>query len=593
MLSAASPNPNVKTGHAGAWDAGAVINNDRENAMRFAVLVLGIALALGAPLAAAGPPADLVAFNGKLWTVDTARPEAQALAVWHGRIIAVGADAEMRALAGPKTKTVDLRGRRVVPGFNDSHVHLLSSGMRLAQVALKDAADEAEFGKRLAAFDRKLPRDRWLLGGKWDHDRTFKGDLPTAELIDKYVADRPVFLRRYDGHMGVANTRALKLAGVSAATHEPAGGVIYRKPNSQEPSGVLRDNAMDLLDKVIPEPSEAEIVEGVKAALDEARQCGVTSVQDMDGSDAPTRRTLFRLYQQLARTGQLTVRVDFRWPLALWEEVARLGVQADFGSDFVRIGGVKGFMDGSLGSSTAKMFEPFVNEPGSTGVWVTPREQMRKWVLAADKAGLSVAIHAIGDQANAELLDIFAEAAKVNGPRDRRFRIEHAQHLRPRDYSRFAELGVIASMQPYHVIDDGRWAEGRIGVTRCASSYALNSLHKAGAQLAYGSDWSVAPIDALLGIDAAVNRRTLDGKHPEGWFSEQKITVEQAIEGYTMGSAYAGFQEHDRGSLTPGKLADFVVLSRDILDPGQRDHIAETTVVRTVVGGKIVYEKRD
>ncbi|HEX4591199.1 MAG TPA: amidohydrolase, partial [Gemmataceae bacterium] len=475
----------------------------------------------------------------------------------------------------------------------DSHVHMLGSGQRLSQVALKDAPDEAEFGKRLVAFDRKLPRDRWLLGGEWDHDRTFNGQLPTAELIDRYVSNRPVFLRRYDGHMGIANTRALKMAGITAATAEPSGGVIYRKPNSKEPTGLLRDNAMDLIDRVIPESSEAEIVESIKAALAEARQAGVTAVQDMDGSDGPTRRRLFRLYQQLARSGQLTLRVDFRWPIALWEEVARLGVEADFGNDYVRIGGVKGFMDGSLGSSTAKMFSAFVNEPNSTGVWVTPRERMREWVIGADKAGLSIAIHAIGDEANAVLLDIFAEAVRVNGPRDHRFRIEHAQHLRPVDYPRFAELGVIASMQPYHAIDDGRWAEGRIGAVRCASSYALGSLQKAGAKLAFGSDWSVAPIEPLLGIDAAVNRRTLDGKHPEGWFPEQKISVADAIEAFTLGSAYAGFQEKDRGSLTPGKLADLVILSRDILDPAERDRIAETVIQATIVGGKIVYEKRD
>jgi predicted amidohydrolase YtcJ len=346
-------------------------------------------------------PADLIAVNGKLWTVDAARPEAQAIAVWRDRILLVGTDAEARAAVGPQTKVVDLRGRRVVPGFYDSHVHLLGSGMRLAQVALKDAADEAEFGKRLAAFDRKLPRDRWLLGGEWDHDRTFGGQLPTAELIDKYVPDRPVFIRRYDGHMGVANTRALKLANVTAATADPPGGVIYRKPNSREPAGVLRDNAMDLVDKLIPNPTDEEIVEGVRAALAEARRCGVTSVQDMDGSDTPTRRSLFRLYQQLAKDGRMTLRVDLRWPLAHWQELAKLGLQTDFGNDYVRIGGVKGFVDGSLGSSTAKMFDPFVNEPGSTGVWVTPREKLHEWILEADKAGLSVAVHAIGDQGTA------------------------------------------------------------------------------------------------------------------------------------------------------------------------------------------------
>ncbi|HEY1378552.1 MAG TPA: amidohydrolase family protein, partial [Gemmataceae bacterium] len=257
--------------------------------MRWAILfaMCGLAAAATATVGQTGPPAgpaDAIFINGKIWTVDASRPEAQAMAVFSGRILAVGTDDAIKRLAGPKARVIDLHGRRVVPGFYDSHVHLLGSGMRLAEVALKDAADEAEFGKRLVAFDRKLPRDRWLVGGEWDHDRTFNGQLPTAELIDKYVPDRPVFLRRYDGHMGVANTRALRLATITAATPDPPGGVIYRKPGSREPAGVLRDNAMGLVDRLIPDPTEDEIVEAVRAALAEARQCGVTSVQDMDGS---------------------------------------------------------------------------------------------------------------------------------------------------------------------------------------------------------------------------------------------------------------------------------------------------------------------
>jgi predicted amidohydrolase YtcJ len=237
------------------------------------------------------------------------------------------------------------------------------------------------------------------------------------------------------------------------------------------------------------------------------------------------------------------------------------------------------------------MFAPFLNEPGNTGIFVTPMSRLREDIAAADRAGLSVAVHAIGDRANAELLDVFAEVVRRNGPRDRRFRIEHAQHLRPEDYGRFKELGVIPSMQPFHAIDDGRWAEGRIGGARCASSYAFRSLLDAGARLAFGSDWSVAPLSPMLGIDAAVNRRTLDGKHPEGWFAQQKITVAEAIEAYTLTSAHAAFEEKDRGSLEVGKLADFVVLSRDILASAERDHIAETEVLYTVVGGRVVYEK--
>ena len=557
------------------------------------VLLLLAGLALASPtLAADAPAADLVLLNGKVWTVDKARPEVEAVAVWRDRILAVGTTREVRRLVGPRTRVIDLKGKRVVPGFYDSHVHLLGSGLRLAQVALKDARNEAEFGRRLREFDRKLPRDRWLLGGEWDHDRTFKGVLPTAALIDKYVPDRPVFLRRYDGHMAVVNSRVLKLAGISVKTPDPSGGVIYRKAGSKEPSGLLRDNAMSLVERLVPAVTQGEIVESVRAALDEARRVGVTSVQDMDGSDARTRRQLFRLYQQLAKSGKLTLRIDLRWPLAAWNDLARLGVEAGHGDDWVRIGGLKGFVDGSLGSSTAKMFEPYLNEPGSTGVYVTPLARLREYTLAADRAGLNVAVHAIGDRANAELLDIFAEVAKINGPRDRRFRIEHAQHLRPQDYKRFRELGVIASIQPYHAIDDGRWAEGRIGAKRCASSYANRSLLDAGAKVAFGSDWSVAPLNPLLGIDAAVNRRTLDGKHPRGWFAEQKISVAEAIEAYTLTSAYAAFQEKDRGSLEKGKLADLVVLSRDILAKDEQDRIADTEVLLTVVGGRVVHEKQ-
>ena len=542
--------------------------------------------------ATAEPPAaaDLVLVNGKVWTVNKNQPEAEAVAVWRDRLLAVGKSADIKAMAGPKTRVHDLKGRRVVPGFYDSHVHLLGSGMRLGEVALKDAKDEAEFGRRLREFDRKLPRDRWLLGGEWDHDRTFNGTLPSAELLDKYVKDRPVFLRRYDGHMAVVNSAALKLAGITADTKDPPGGVIYRKPDGK-PAGVLRDNAMELVERLVPPTSEGEIVEAVRAALAEARQAGVTSVQDMDGSDAATRRKLFRHYQQLARSGQLTLRIDLRWPLADWQQLAQLGAEANFGDDWVKVGGVKGFVDGSLGSTTAKMFEPYLNEPNSTGVYVTPLDKLREYILGADKAGLSVAVHAIGDRANAELLDVFAEAIKANGPRDRRFRVEHAQHLRPADYPRFKELGVLASLQPFHIIDDGRWAEGRIGAKRCASSYACRSLLDAGAKVAFGSDWSVAPLSPLLGIDAAVHRRTLDGKNPKGWFPEQKITVAEAVEAYTLTSAHAAFQEKDRGSLEPGKLADLVVLSRDILAEAERDRIAETEVMMTVVGGRVVYSK--
>src|SRR5262245_61621111 len=538
------------------------------------------------------PPvaADVVLLNARIWTVNKGQPEAEALAIWRDRILTVGTAADVKPLVGPKTQVLDLKGRRVVPGFHDSHLHLLSSGQRISQVALKDARDEEEFGRRLRAVDQKLPRDRWMLGGSWDHDRTFAGKLPTAALLDKYVPDRPAYLPRYDGHMALVNTKTLKLAGITAATPDPSGGVIVRLPGGKEPSGVLRDTAMGLVSSLVPPATEAEITEALRAALAEAARYGVTSVQDMDGSGDATRRRLLRLLQNMSRNGKLTLRVKLYFPLRAWRNLADVGVLVGFGDVWVQVGSLKDFIDGSLGSSTAKMYEPYLNEPGSTGIYVRPRSRLQEDIEAADAAGLGVAVHAIGDRGNAELLDIFAEVAKKNGPRDRRFRIEHAQHLRPRDYARFKELNVIASLQPYHAIDDGRWAEGRIGPERCASSYACRSLLDTGARLAFGSDWSVAPLNPLLAMDAAVNRRTLDGKHPDGWFPAQKIRVAEAIEAYTLGSAYAGFQEKERGSLEVGKLADLVVLSRDILAESERDHIAEAQVVITIIGGKVVHD---
>jgi predicted amidohydrolase YtcJ len=535
--------------------------------------------------------ADMALVNGRIWTVNPAQPEAEAIAIWHERILAVGTNDDIKRLVGPKTRVIDLKGHRVVPGFHDSHVHLLQGGMRLSQVALKDAADEAEFGRRLSEFDKKLLPGRWLLGGNWDHDRTFGGELPTAAILDKYVKDRPAFLQRYDGHMALVNTRALRLAGISAETPDPSGGVIYRKPGSREPSGLLRDNAMGLVAGLVPPPLDSEILDAVQAALRECRRVGITSVQDMDGSAPATHKAYFGLLQKLAKTSKLTLRVRLYWPLAAWNALAQLGVMLGFGDLWVSIGVLKDFIDGSLGSSTAKMFEPYLNEPDSTGIYVTPPGKLRERILAADLAGLGVAVHAIGDRGNAELLEIFAEVCQKNPQRNRRFRIEHAQHLRPVDYQRFGELGVIASMQPFHIIDDGRWAEGRIGAKRCASSYALRSLLDADAKVAFGSDWPVAPLDPLLGIDAAVNRRTLDGKHPEGWFPQQRITVREAIECYTRTSAFAAFQEKDLGTLEAGKLADLVVLARDIVSPDERDRIATTEVVMTVVGGRVVYER--
>lgn len=532
--------------------------------------------------------AEIVYRGGRIWTGESQMNTAESLAVRDGRIVAIGRNEEIQPWIGAKTEIVALDGARVVPGFIDAHVHLLGGGLQLLRVDLKEAKDEEEFGRRLREYDAKTPRGRWLLGGNWDHERTFGGRLPTAELVDKYVKDRPVFLRRYDGHMGVANSAALRLCGITAQTPEVAGGVIDRDATGR-PTGILRDNAMELVERHIPEPDETEIAEAVRAALEHAASVGVTGVDDMDGSSPQTRRRLLRVLQGLQREGRLTCRVHLRWPLGRYKELAELGIEGGFGSDWLRIGGVKGFVDGSLGSSTARMFEPYEGGGNNRGVYVTSPETLRGWIREADAAGLHVCIHAIGDEANAVLLDLYATVQRERPGRERRWRIEHAQHLRPTDYPRFREVGVIASMQPYHVVDDGRWAENRIGPQRCASSYAFRSLLEAGAVLAFGSDWPVAPLSPLLGIDAAVNRRTLDGRHPQGWFPQQRISVPQAVRAYTWGSAYATWTEQQRGTLAVGKWADFVVLDRDIFAPEERDRLGQTRVLRTVVGGKTVY----
>ena len=537
--------------------------------------------------------ADLIIINATIRTMDKNPPRAEALAVYGNRIAAVGSNDEIRRLAGQRTRIVDAKGRLVLPGFNDAHVHFLSGGFQLSSVDLRDAASPQEFAERIRRFAAKLPRGRWITGGDWDHERwaNVNGStpLPTKELIDGATPNTPVFVNRLDGHMALANSLALKLAGVTRETKDPPGGLIVRDPKTGEPTGVLKDAAMGFVNKVIPEPSWEEKLAAARAATDHAAHLGVTSVQDVSaGNDVG-------IYQRLLERGELKTRIYAVSSLSQWERLARAGVRAAFGSDMLRIGGLKGFADGSLGSTTALFFEPYndaTNTRGLPGDEMFPEGQMLKRVREADRSGLQVMIHAIGDQANDQILTIYAEVSRENGARDRRFRIEHAQHLRFADIARFARGSVIASMQPFHAIDDGRWAEKRIGPERARTTYAFRSLLDAGAVLAFGSDWTVAPMDALLGIYAAVIRRTLDGRNPGGWVPEQKITVEEAVRAYTFGSAYAEFADERKGTLAPGKLADIVMLSRDIfhIDPVE---IERTHVVMTIMDGRIVYENQE
>ncbi|MDG6347309.1 amidohydrolase [Luteimonas sp. 8-5] len=547
----------------------------------------GIVAVLSPSTASAQRHADTILVGGKVWTGNPDQPEAQALAIADGKVAAVGSDAEVRRWAGPSTTVIALQGRRVVPGFNDAHVHFFDGGQGLASVQLRDASSPEIFRDRIGAYADTLEKGRWVLNGNWDHERWTPAELPTRQLIDAVTPDNPVFINRLDGHMALANTLALKLAGITRDTPDPPGGSIVRDA-SGEPTGVLKDAAMNAVYAVIPEADATEISDALHAAMRYANENGVTSVQDMSASPA-----ILRAYQQLLADGELTVRVYGAQPLSRWERLADAGIAADFGGDMLRIGVLKGFADGSLGSTTALFFEPYLDEPGTSGLpsdEMVDAEAMLADMLGADAAGLQLAVHAIGDKANAAILDMFAEVARRNGPRDRRLRIEHAQHFRMSDIPRMHAQGVIASMQPYHAIDDGRWAEKRIGAERAKGTYAFRSLLDAGAVLAFGSDWYVAPMEPLLGIYGAVTRRTLDGAHPDGWVPEQKSGVADAVRAYPAGSAYAEGQEAVKGTLEPGKLADLMVLSQDIfaIDPATIDKVRVDT---TILGGRVVYQR--
>jgi hypothetical protein len=436
------------------------------------------------------------------------------------------------------------------------------------------------------------PDGGWIVNGEWDHERWTPAVLPTHRLIDDATPRNPVFIERLDGHMGLANALAMKVAAVDRNTPDIPGGVIVRDADGN-PTGIFKDAAMKLIERVIPPLSLAETETAVLAAQREAARNGVTSVQDManDTNDTggPDR---LRAFQSLERQGRLTIRISENLRLRDWKYPAGTGVQAGFHDGLIQIGGLKTFADGGLGASTAWLFAPYDDAPNTSGLAsdeLQNPDQMYAEIKDADQAGLQIAIHAIGDRANRTILDFYQHLENEDGPRDRRLRIEHAQHLTAVDIPRFAQLHVIASMQPYHAIDDGRWAQKRLGPERIRYAYDFRSLLDSGAILAFGSDWPVAPMEPLMGIYAAVTRRTLDNRNPNGWIPEQKISVAQAVHAYTMGSAYAQFDEKIKGSLEPGKLADLVVLSQDIfhIDPVQ---IENTQVVLTIFDGRVIYD---
>ncbi|NUO78574.1 amidohydrolase [candidate division KSB1 bacterium] len=544
----------------------------------FLILAIFASFAILACTSSNSPRPETIYTNASIWTGVPNAARAQALAVRNGEIVAIGSNAEIAKLRGESTAVVDLNGAFVVPGFMDSHTHFMSGGFQLASVDLRDAKSPEEFSQRIADFAKNLPQGRWLTGGDWDHEM-WGGELPRREWIDQLTPHHPVFVNRLDGHMALANSKALQLAGIDRNTPDPEGGTIVRDPQTKEPTGILKDEAMSLVYRIMPDASEAEQDEAFARASAHALARGVTQVHDMGGwGDLAT-------YRRAHTRGDLKLRIYSVVPLGTWAKLAEYVKQNGRGDEWLRWGGLKGFVDGSLGSTTAWFYQPYEDAPETSGLMTTDTTALRNWIIAADSASLHVVVHAIGERANDWLLNVYSEAAQKNGARDRRFRIEHAQHLTRAAIARFAELGVIASMQPYHAIDDGRWAVKRIGTERIKTTYAFRSLIDSKAALAFGSDWTVAPIEPLLGIYAAVTRRTTDGANPNGWVPEEKITLEEALRAYTSGDAYAGFQENRLGTLEPNKLADFVVLSEDLfaIDPV---NIPNVRVLRTVVGGR-------
>ncbi|MBI2677425.1 MAG: amidohydrolase [Candidatus Koribacter versatilis] len=542
---------------------------------------------LAASLFAQRPAADTIITNAKVYTVEKEHPRAEAIAILRERIVGVGSAAEIDAWRGPETKVIDAHGHLLLPGFNDAHTHFVDGGVQLDSVELKDAPSPEEFAKRIGERAQQRPGE-WIVGGDWDDQRWTPAQLPTRQMIDAVTGSTPVFVGRYDGHMSLANSAALRLAKVTAKTPDPPGGAIVHDAQGN-PTGVLKDAAMNLVWKVMPGLTHDQRAAAIKRALAYAASLGVTSVQHMNPSYDDVRA-----YMEFAERGELTARI-YAAPMETgWQDQAKLGVQRAFGSSYLRLGALKGYADGSLGSTTAYFFAPYTDAPNTRGLLADemhPITAMRGRLMKADDAGLQLCIHAIGDNAISIILDIFSDIVSANGARDRRLRIEHAQHMAAKDFKRFAELGVIASVQPYHAIDDGRWAEKRIGPERIKTTYAFRTFLDNGVRLAFGTDWTVAPLDPLQTIYAAVTRATLDGKNPDGWVPEQKLTVAEAVEAYTAGSAYAEFQEKEKGTIAAGKLADVVLLSDDIFSI-RPEAIKDVKVDLTIVGGRVVFERK-
>ena len=590
--------------------------------------------AIAAASAAFGQQADFVARNGVIWTVDEDNPTAEAVASLNGRLIYVGSNAGVAAHIGTDTEVVDLGGAFVTPGFYDNHVHFEGTGRLLYGLNLLDVSDEAGFIARIRDVDARFAPGTWITGGDWSAYETWaEGEvaeagreinpddlygnlfLPNKGMIDGFTVDRPVLVRRFDRKVYMANSAALERVGITANSSDPEGIAVERDADG-EPTGALfnpvsgavestvlvRDNVRTLFRDLIPAPSREQRVAETKRAWEQMAMVGVTSYCDITSNPV-----YVDIYREMRDKGEMTARARYRPPLDRWESMADLGIKVGFGDDWIRFGATKAWIDGIMGNSSARFYEPYTHNPTSRGIWrdimfpferspLNPEDmqsRLERLALEADANGIQLTVHAIGDEANGYLMDMLERIIAENGQKDRRFRLVHAQVMTDRDIKRGGEMNIVAEVQPFHTSDDMRWMEERIGRDRSRGAYAFRRLWDSGTVVSFGSDSpgtnaSRYYLNPMLGLYAAVTRKTLSGQPEGGWFPQEKLTIEEAIQAYTLNTAYAGFEEHMKGSLAVGKLADFVVLSGNLLTINP-DDIKDVTVSTTVVGGKVVY----
>jgi predicted amidohydrolase YtcJ len=594
------------------------------------LLIVAALAALPAALSG-GATADLVLVNGRFYTLDPAKPWAEAVAITGDRLAAVGSTADVRALTGPDTQTLDLAGGFALPGFNDAHVHVESTGGLLVGANLLDVHEPKAFADRIRSAAGRLPKGAWITRGDWGAYEQWKAGssgaqgaqgaqgagpfTPSRDLIDPVTPDHPVFVNRFDRSMYLANSLALKLAGVTESTPAPEGGEIGKDAQGRL-TGILKGSAADLVRKAIAPISFEQRLVQVRAVMQEAREGGVTSIQDLSSAEQ------VQAYQALKQRGELTVRINIRPTLHEVEHVAALGLARGFGDEWLKLVGFKAWVDGIMGSSSALFFEPFNHDPRNRGILrhvmfpegregaamsmkegdhytAFPPGNLERLIKAAAKIGVPPHVHAIGDLGNRILLDVYervlTEEKLVES--DHRWRVIHAQTIHPDDYARFGKLKLVAEVNPYHISDDMRWMEERIGRERSRGAYPFRKLKDAGAVLIFGSDspgtnaarYYLSPV---YGLYAAATRQTLSGEPKEGWFPDQRLTIEEALEAYTKGPAWASFEEGLKGTLTPGKLADVAVFDRNLLEVAKTRpaELLKARVRYTITGGKVVYD---